>query len=301
MIYVDADAVAAAGERVGCRSAESFRKKFGGGHDTWKSLLTGAPVQKRVFEFVCEKLDLDPLEVEIHPLLKKADIARGLKLSMSSPTVVDFRSQFDARPDAAWPGGRGKATVEDPENRLFLLFSYLELHAASKETDIFIQSVRMLVEVGGLTQLFHPYRWCTISGANTDSTNPKGYWLAERMSLPAGMTADDPETSHLRNHGPEGFRLGKHGPISIKEECSFVAISRGELPVYRVLLDLLMNAGMMGAFKCTLVVKFRHGGDQNLRLVGADISFPLEHLQKSKAACEKRYGYAATLPAFANV
>ncbi len=84
--------------------------------------MTGAPVQQRVFEFVCEKLNLNPLEVQIFPLLKSADIAKGLKVSQSSPTVVDFRCQFDPRPGAARPGGKGRATVEDPKQALPSVF-----------------------------------------------------------------------------------------------------------------------------------------------------------------------------------
>ncbi|WP_412563218.1 hypothetical protein [Thalassobius sp. MITS945101] len=291
-VLVDTDAVLHAARHQNCTSAQALKQKFGGGHDTWTKLLKGGPISRKFFERACGQLNLDPLQAEVHLLTDERDVSKGLRLSLSEPTVFDFRGQHDPRPQSSAPGKRGgkqKKTIEDSGNRLFLLFSFLELHAASKEHDIFVESVKMKIQIKDATQLFHPYRWCNF--ATNSDTNPEGYWLAAALDARSWTTAA----------APEGFHLGRNGPLSIKEECSFVALTSGSLQIYRDLLDLLASVDNERDGICTLMVKFRIGDETILRSVARVTTFSLEYMKRIRAAREEEYGYAHSLQSTANI
>ncbi|MGR3815155.1 MAG: hypothetical protein ACU0AU_13750 [Cognatishimia activa] len=287
MFLVDGDAVLNAAINKGCNSPEALKKKFGGGHEGWKKLLSGGPVSEKVFERACSKLQLDEHEIQVKMIFKRQPALHGLGLNLSQPTLLDFRSQFDPRPEA---NGKGKDTVYASGNRLFLLFSYLELHVNNEKDDIFVEYVRLKVEIGGETQIFHPYRWCSITDSNNSETNPEGYWLGDIKQGP----------TWTETPGPEGFYLGKHGTSSIKQECSFVAFQKGNLQHYCDLLYLLESEQSSKDAHCTLIVKFRNGSQNVIRTIARAIPFSVQHLQKSKKFYEEKFGYAPILQAVAS-
>ena len=282
LVVADCELIRAAAVRKGCSSAEALRRRFGMGHGTWTKLLNCEGVRSSVLDAACKHLELNRQDVEIRRNFMEIDRQRGIRIIMTIPTVLSFRGEKDPRKAP----GRGIEVVRSRNNRLLLLLSHLQIDVVEPGTECFIESVRAVLEFQGARQTLDPFRWCSIADSNSEANNPDGYWHASRMN-PPGWT----ETM-----GPVGFHLGGSAPSSICEECSFVALRKGDIRTYADFLDILVASNSSGTAKCTLEVDYRVNNESVFRPAETLHELRLDHLKKTMEHYIGLEGYAAHVP-----